>query len=49
MNNTEQSTLVVSLEKNIQYLKEKFNHSTDLKIISTIYTISSERNERCSI
>ncbi|MEH7454376.1 spore germination protein [Gottfriedia acidiceleris] len=32
MNNTEQSTLVVSLEKNIQYLKEKFNHSTDLKI-----------------
>lgn len=32
MNNTEQSTLVVSLERNIQYLKEKFNHSTDLKI-----------------
>ncbi|PGM55048.1 spore germination protein [Bacillus sp. AFS053548] len=32
MNNIEQSTLLVSLEKNIHYLKEKFNNSTDLKI-----------------
>ncbi|PEL10459.1 spore germination protein [Bacillus sp. AFS017336] len=32
MNKTEQSTLLVSLEKNIHYLKEKFNNSTDLKI-----------------
>ncbi|PGS50341.1 spore germination protein [Bacillus sp. AFS041924] len=32
MTNTEQTTLLVSLEKNIHYLKEKFNNSTDLKI-----------------
>jgi len=32
VNNVEQSTLTVSLEKNINYLKEQFNHSTDLKI-----------------
>ena len=32
MNNTEQPTLLVSLEKNIHYLEEKFNNSTDLKI-----------------
>ena len=32
MNNLEQSTLNVSLDKNINYLKEQFNQSTDLKI-----------------
>ncbi|PGL69867.1 spore germination protein [Bacillus sp. AFS055030] len=40
MNNTEHSTLVVSLEKNIQYLKEKYNHSTDLKI--RLITVNDE-------
>ncbi|XRG79437.1 spore germination protein [Rossellomorea sp. GAMAL-10_SWC] len=32
MNNKEQSSLVVSIEKNINYLKEMFNNGTDLKV-----------------
>ncbi|WP_088042596.1 spore germination protein [Bacillus sp. EAC] len=32
MNNLVQTTLTISLEKNINHLKEQFNHSSDLKI-----------------
>ncbi|MFF2876533.1 spore germination protein [Gottfriedia sp. NPDC057991] len=40
MNNTEQSTLVVSLEKNIHYIKEEFNNGTDLKV--RLLTVNDE-------
>ncbi|WP_176522460.1 MULTISPECIES: spore germination protein [unclassified Bacillus (in: firmicutes)] len=40
MNNLEQSTISVSLDKNIQYLKEKFNFSSDLKIRQ--FTVNDE-------
>ncbi|MFF3024421.1 spore germination protein [Gottfriedia sp. NPDC057948] len=47
MNSIEQSTLSTKLNKNINYLKEKFNHSTDLKI--RLITINEEIKREVAI